>query len=119
MYKTPKDRYYLQLFLRQPGDENPKAEEIKECGEKCSLSKFYEIYDKLIPDSFEKECGVKKDDPNVTDKPTDKPKTDKPTDAPKPTEAPGSGVASINGNGSVISIVLCTLWFIRKLFGKA
>lgn len=108
MYKTPKDQYYLQLFLRQPNDENPKAEEIKECGKKCSIPKFYEIYDELIPDSFEKECKFN-DDPNLTTT------TQKP-DPTNPTK--GKGAAASIGNGRVFSIVLCSLWFVRKLFGK-
>lgn len=156
MYKTPKDRYYLQLFLRQPGDENPQPEKIKECGTKCSLRKFYKIYDELIPDEFEVECGVKKpkpdrperpdrpdkpdkpDKPDHTDRPEEPDHTDKPNHTDKPTQGTSTttttttstttttttakptgptkspNAAAINGNGQLFSIVLCSLWFIRK-----
>lgn len=124
MYKTSEGKHYLQLFLRQPGDENPQPEKIKRCGKKCTLNDWYEIYDKLIPDEFEVECGVKKprkdkperpDEPDRTDKPeepdhTDKPEGDK---TPKP-PTPGHNAAATNGNGRTFSIVLCSLWLIRK-----
>lgn len=125
MYRTRKDKYYLQLFLHQPDDPNPKAEEIKECGKKCSLRRFYKIFDAIIPDDFEKECRGKKDDTDPTDKPekttTESPdSTDEPTKPTKRTKPPGggTGAAAVNGNGRVFSIILCSLWFIRKLFSK-
>lgn len=108
MYKTPADKYYLQLFLRQPGDENPKPEEIKECGTKCSLRRFYKIYDELIPDEFEVECGVKK--PN-------KPKSEKSEKLDHIDEPNLRGTSkgfAVNGNSRMFSIVLCSLWFVRK-----
>lgn len=115
MYKTSDGKYYLQLFLRQPGDENPQAQKIKKCGKKCTLNDWYEIYDKLIPDEFEVECGVKKPKKDRPEEPDDKPgKTSTP---PPPTSTPppkGHNSAATNGNGRTFSILLCSLWLIRK-----
>ena len=92
MYKTLKDEYYLQIFLRKPDEEYPKAEEILGCGKKCTLDKFYEVYKELIPDEFEIECGVNQEC--------------------------GMNSAVINENSCMFSIVLYSLCFINKLFSK-
>lgn len=100
MYKTPQNTYYLQLFLRQPNQEYPKAEEIRRCGKKCTLDEFYKVYEKLIPDEFEIECGVnKKDEQNILD---------------VPRKQGSSNSAAINEISRISSIFLCSLWFICK-----
>lgn len=107
MYKTPQDKYYLQLFFRQPDQEYPKPEHVEGCGEKCTIEELYKVYDHLIPDqSFEKACGVKKNQPDQPETPNE------PDEHGKPNSA------TINANGHISSIVLCSLWFIRKLFSK-
>lgn len=109
MYKTFDGKYYLQLYLRQPGDENPKPEKIKKCGKKCSLKDFYKIYDELIPGEFEVECGVKKPKKDKPEEP-EKPEGDK---TPKPPTNGHNAAATIE-NSRTFSIILCSLWLIRK-----
>lgn len=101
MYKTPKDKHYLQLFLRKLGVEKPEPVDIPGCGKKCTVKEFSKVYEELIPDTFEKECAVKKPhEPENPDKPG------------KP------NAAAISGNGRAFSIVLGSLWFIHKVFSK-
>lgn len=101
MYKTPKNETYLQLFLRQPDVENPAAADLPGCGQKCTIEKFYEKFNYLIPGTFEDECGVKKPDPTTENPPL------------TTTEKPNS--AAINGNSQLLSIVICSFWVACKL----
>lgn len=98
MYKTPEDKYYLQIFLRQPDDENPKPENIKKYGNKFSPEQFYEVYRELIPGEFDLECGLKK---------PGNPQADGGIAAPP-------NAATTIGNSRAISIVLCSLLLIHK-----
>lgn len=118
MYKTPQNKYYLQLFLRQPGEEHPKAREIRGCGTKCTLDEFYKVYEQLIPGKFEIECGLIKraDESSKLNKSTDQQKV---VDMPSKTDGhkyPNSIAISVNS--CIFLIVLCNLWIFWKLFNK-
>lgn len=111
MYKTPQNKYYLQLFLRQPGEEYPEAREIRECGTKCTLDEFYKVYEQLIPGKFEIECGIKG--------------TNESTDQQKVMAAPSNidehrcpNSTAISVNSCIFLIVMCNLWLFWKLFNK-
>lgn len=96
----------MQLFLRQPDQEYPKARDIPGCGEKCTLEEFSKVYEKLIPDEFEIECGVDEiDEAN---------QTDTPDQTNGPDEQGSSSANAISGNSCKFSIVLCSLWLIRE-----
>lgn len=58
LYKDHDKDYYIQLFYRANGEENPSALDIPRCGKKCDLDKFHELYRDIIPDDFESECRV-------------------------------------------------------------
>lgn len=117
MYKTPQNTYYLQLFLRQPGQEYPKAQEIRGCGTKCTLDEFYKVYEQLIPDKFEIECGVKETDAsNPLKKSTDQQKA---VDTPSKIDEQSCLLsAAISVNSCIFLIVLCNLCLFWKLFNK-
>lgn len=61
LYKSHDKDYYIQLFYRSDGEENPSALDIPHCGKKCDFDKFYELYRDIIPDDFESECRVDDD----------------------------------------------------------
>lgn len=56
LYTSQDKDYYIQLFYRKDGEEHPSAMEIRGCGKKCDLDKFYDLYRDIIPDDFESEC---------------------------------------------------------------
>lgn len=111
MYKTPQNTYYLQLFFRQPNEEFPKAQEIRGCGTKCTLNEFYKVYEQLIPDKFEIECGVKE-----TGESTDQHKVVETSS--KVDEQRYPNAITISVNSCIFLIVMCNLWLFWKLFIK-
>lgn len=56
LYSTEKGEYYIQIFYRKEDEENLQPLNIPGCGEKCTLEQFYDLYEDIIPDDFEKEC---------------------------------------------------------------
>lgn len=53
------DEYYVQLFYRKTISENAQPMEIPNCGTKCPLDKFYELYKDILPtedEDFESLC---------------------------------------------------------------
>lgn len=124
MYKTKENKYYLQLFFRQPNREFPDPEAIEKCGKKCTIEEFFEVKEEVIPDKpFEEACKLddNPDKPVDPEKPDpEKPNPEKPGkgDKPgKPNDKPDKqNSASINSSGQMFSIILCSLWFIRRFF---
>lgn len=57
LYKTDRDEHYIQIFYRKSEKEYPVAIDIPQCGRKCSLKKFFEIYRDIIPGDFQTECN--------------------------------------------------------------
>lgn len=53
---------YLQLFYRKSSKDNsPQSLSIPGCGEKCPLSKWYQLFKDILPTgSFEEECRLRK-----------------------------------------------------------
>lgn len=53
------DQFYIEIVYRNSSEENPLPLNIPMCGTKCSIEKFYEIYEKIIPTAnFEEECEI-------------------------------------------------------------
>lgn len=50
LYKTPENKYYIQLFYRKAGEENPLPISLPGCGDKYTLEHFLSVYENLIPD---------------------------------------------------------------------
>lgn len=58
LYKSSQG-YYIQLFYKNTTDENLTPLTIPLCGPKCSLEKFRQIYEAIIPTAkYEKECQL-------------------------------------------------------------
>lgn len=58
MYKAD-TAFYLQVFYKNTTNENLNPLIIPNCGVKCPLEKFYDIYKAVIPDGdFETECRI-------------------------------------------------------------
>ncbi|XP_031636521.1 uncharacterized protein LOC116349294 [Contarinia nasturtii] len=55
LYKS-NDSFYIQLFYRKSNEENPTPLNIPNCGTKCPIDKFYELFDDILPTDFETEC---------------------------------------------------------------
>lgn len=50
---------YLQVFYRNSTKTEPPAMEIPNCGTKCPLSKWFELYADILPTkSYEEECHM-------------------------------------------------------------
>lgn len=58
LYKTDKNKYYLQVFYRNEGEEHPTPIHVPGCGGKCPFSRFYELYQDIIPGDFNAECMI-------------------------------------------------------------
>lgn len=56
LYKTPEDRYYVQLFYREPNEEFPGPLSLPGCGKVYTLKHFRSIYSEIIPGDFDTEC---------------------------------------------------------------
>lgn len=51
--------HYVQIFYKNTTDENIPPLYIPDCGQKCPLEKFSEIYKSIIPTlDFEAECRL-------------------------------------------------------------
>lgn len=48
----------MQIFYRKSNEEHPEPMKIPGCGHKFTLEQFYDLYEKLMPDDFESECGL-------------------------------------------------------------
>lgn len=49
----------MQILYRNTSDENPSPLEIPMCGTKCSIERFYEIYEEIIPTAdIDEECQI-------------------------------------------------------------
>lgn len=116
MYKTPQNTYYLQLFLRQPDEEYPKAQNIRECGTKCTLDEFYKVYEPLIPGEFEIECGLNETEELNQFNMSDPQKILDMSSKFGERHSPNSTI--INVNGSIFLIVICNLCLLCILFSK-
>lgn len=55
MYKTSADYYYIKLFYRNTSVEDPKPLYIPKCGTKCNLTRFYYLYNDILPSHYD-EC---------------------------------------------------------------
>lgn len=59
LYKTDED-FYIQIFYRNSDAEFIPPIDIPGCGTKCSLKKFYALYEAIIPTGdFNDECLLK------------------------------------------------------------
>lgn len=56
LYKTDRGEHYIQIFYRKSEKEYPVPMVIPQCGTKCSLNKFYELYRGILPGEFDAEC---------------------------------------------------------------
>lgn len=56
-----KEGPYVQIFYRNSTKlPNPPALDIPGCGQKCSLTHMYKLYEKVLPiQSFEEECSLR------------------------------------------------------------
>lgn len=54
------DDFFIEIFYKQNDDETPlEPLTIPSCGKRCSLSKFFEIYQDVIPtEDFDTECRL-------------------------------------------------------------
>lgn len=51
---------YVQVFYRNSTETNISALEIPNCGAKCPLNKWYEVYKSILPtQTFEEECELR------------------------------------------------------------
>lgn len=58
LYKS-NDGYYVQLFYKNTSAEVIEPLDIPNCGTKCSLKKFNQIYADVIPTrDFDTECWI-------------------------------------------------------------
>lgn len=116
MYRTPADKYYLQLFLRQPDQEYPQAQDIRGCGTKCTLDELYQVYEQLIPGEIEIECGLNETvEPNQIDVSDQQMILDVPSKY-SAQHSPNSFL--ITENGPIFLIVMCNLCLFWILFTK-
>lgn len=49
------DDYYVQMYYRNSTAENLSPMEIPGCGTKCTITQLYEVYNEVLPTSFD-EC---------------------------------------------------------------
>lgn len=57
LYKNSGNEHYVQLLYKKFDEENLQPLNIPKCGEKCSLDKFYELFNKIIPGDYHSECN--------------------------------------------------------------
>lgn len=53
-----KDGHYIQLFYRNTTAEHLTPLDIPNCGTKCSLNRFYDLYSGFLVSDHEKECAL-------------------------------------------------------------
>ncbi|KAJ6647741.1 Lysosomal acid phosphatase [Pseudolycoriella hygida] len=58
LYKTSQNEYYIQIFYRSLEEEYPQPLNIPECGVKCTIRQFYDLYHDIIPGDFDTECRI-------------------------------------------------------------
>lgn len=52
---------YVKIFYRNTTETNISPLVIPNCGVKCKLTEFYELYDDILPTQcYEKECELRK-----------------------------------------------------------
>lgn len=51
-------RYYVQLFYRNSSTDDLTPMNIPQCGVKCSLNQFYELYNDILASDFIAECQL-------------------------------------------------------------
>lgn len=57
------DDPYVQIFYKNSTETNIPSLEIPKCGSKCSLKKFYELYQDILPKkSHAEECALYDDE---------------------------------------------------------
>lgn len=56
LYKSNENGHYMQIFYKTTENENLFPLNIPNCGEKCSLDRFYEEYQDIIANDFDTEC---------------------------------------------------------------
>lgn len=117
MYKTPQNTYYLQLFLRQPGQEHPKPKNIQGCGTKCALDELYKVYEQLIPGDFEVECEQLNETEQSSQFDSSDQQNTLDTHSKINVKSSRNSVA-INVNSCIFLIVIFNLWLFYKLFSK-
>lgn len=49
LYRSDRQDYFVQLFYRKSGENDPKPLNLPECGEMCPFDKFKELCEKFIP----------------------------------------------------------------------
>ncbi|KAG4080083.1 hypothetical protein HA402_014523 [Bradysia odoriphaga] len=59
LYKPNKNEHYLQIFYRKCNEEYPEPLKLPGCGDRFTMDQFYDLYEHLIPDEFEKECNLR------------------------------------------------------------
>lgn len=58
LYKPNKNEHYMQIFYRKCNEEYPEPLKLPGCGDRFTMDQFYNLYEHLIPDEFEKECNL-------------------------------------------------------------
>lgn len=56
LYKSDANEHYVQLFYKQFDGENILPLNIPNCGEKCPLDRFYELFADILPGDYHSEC---------------------------------------------------------------
>lgn len=54
LYKSSAENY-VQIYYKNSTETNIPAMEIPKCGAKCSLKKWYELYEDILPTKTAKE----------------------------------------------------------------
>lgn len=58
-YQTETENY-VQVFYKNSTEINIPALEVPNCGTKCPLNKWYEVYKSILPtQTFEEECELR------------------------------------------------------------
>ncbi|XP_008470464.1 lysosomal acid phosphatase-like [Diaphorina citri] len=59
MYRSESNQYTVKVkYLRSFNDETPQDISIPDCGSPCTLEKFIEISQYVIPEDWEQECRI-------------------------------------------------------------
>lgn len=56
LFKTPENRYYVQLFYRKPDVEDPEPLNLPGVGETYTVEQFLSVHKDIIPGDFKTEC---------------------------------------------------------------
>lgn len=59
LYKSYQNAHYVQIFYRKAQEEHPTPMNIPDCGIRCPLDTFYDLYKAIMPENdFDTECKL-------------------------------------------------------------